>query len=41
MDVNICPDCTEGKHNACVDQAWDAKREEIVPCSCSHASHQR
>lgn len=34
MDLNLCPDCSEGKHGACVGEAWDHARDEPTPCAC-------
>lgn len=34
-----CPDCEQGKHGACVDQAWDDDAGMTVPCACAAADH--
>lgn len=39
MNLNLCPDCEEGKHGACVGQAWDKVLDEPTPCNCPNESH--
>jgi hypothetical protein len=33
-DKPICPECRDGKHAACIGDAWDPKTDAIVPCIC-------
>ena len=35
----LCPDCAQGKHQACVGWAWDAAADREVPCPCPDPSH--
>jgi hypothetical protein len=38
--MHICPDCRDGKHGACINQAWDPVTEQTVPCDCYRLRHQ-
>ncbi len=31
----INPDCRDGKHDACNDDAWDAVRDAATDCTCT------
>lgn len=37
----VCPDCRDGKHNACIGSAWIERGIGIdeVECGCSKAGH--
>lgn len=30
----IDPDCTVGKHHACIGNTWDVERDEPADCAC-------
>lgn len=32
----ICPDCRDGKHGACIGQAWDDETDSPADCQCAH-----
>lgn len=34
-----CPDCAEGKHHACVDQAFCTRDDTTTPCACRATGH--
>ena len=36
----ICPDCENGKHDNCTNEAYDFDKDEIVPCECHARNHQ-
>ena len=32
----ICPECKQGKHRNCTDQAWHPALDRLVACECGH-----
>lgn len=38
-NYNICPECRNGKHQNCTNEALDESTDEIVPCNCIHSAH--
>lgn len=39
MPRTICPDCRQGKHDACVGTAWDNEMDEPAVCWCWETNH--
>lgn len=39
MIDGLCPECEAGKHGNCIDQAYDATCDVVVPCRCFNAEH--
>ena len=35
----VCPDCTQGKHGACVGSAWDDETDSPAVCQCYEHNH--
>jgi hypothetical protein len=35
-----CPDCAQGKHGACVGDAWDDEFDRPALCQCFEWNHQ-
>lgn len=33
----LCPDCRDGKHGACVGEAWDDAKDAPADCQCAHS----
>lgn len=36
---NDCPECRQGKHGNCTNEALDPETDEIVPCECAQGGH--
>ena len=34
-----CPDCEQGKHGNCTNEAWDTAADLAVPCPCGDLIH--
>lgn len=39
MPRAVCPDCEQGKHGACVGDAWDDFTDQPAICSCWEENH--
>lgn len=38
---NSCPDCAQGKHDLCTNEAWDWLGDRPAPCDCAVLLHHR
>lgn len=36
MATWLSPDCRDGKHTACIGDAWDSELDQLTECGCSH-----
>ena len=37
--IRDCPDCEQGKHRNCTDEAWDTIKDEPCRCPCAVRFH--
>lgn len=37
--MNVCPECRQGKHVNCTDEAFDEVLDAVVTCDCATDGH--